>query len=326
MKRNILTITVVENDFYFDLLCVEKQKDLNVDFRLNYLVERNNNSLGKQLETLARNVRQDLLHEEYLKYPVLVNLNLDGVFIEDLEIPRLSKKELRRALYLELAKLYGDFDSKFVYSVLLKSASKQLYNLKVALFNLETYRHLLDFLQETRLKIERISLAPDNLKNFILNRKMVFRPENANLIINMGKNFSTLIGIKDKSVIAHQIVHCGYKTFSDKFVELLENWVNGDLLSPALKKEVKRELGGLMKEVFRIGGGMVREAQVETYLYVEDEIEDRLLKAITMSYDLQINKLAAQPYLKELLEISALTKADRNHDFLFPARLSDEKK
>lgn len=326
MKRNILTITVVDNVFYFDVLCVEKKKEIKIEFRLNYLLDRNNNSLGKHLGTLARNIRQDLVHKEYLKYPVLVNLNLDGIFIESLEIPRLSKKEMLRAVHLELAKLYGDFESKFVYSALLFPENKYNYNLRVALYNLDIYRHLLQFLQETRLKIERIALAPNNFKNLILMRKMVYRPESANLVINIGKNFSTIVGIKDKTVIAHYIVHYGYKTFSDRFVELLESCVNGDALPTALKRELNREMSPIMKEVFRISGGMIKDFPVEIYLYVEDEIEARLIKAVEMYYDLEINKLLAQPYLKELLEVSAISKIDRRHDYIFPTRLSDEKK
>ena len=54
MKRNILTITVVDNVFYFDVLCVEKTKEIKIDFRLGYLLDRNNNSLAKHLGTLAK--------------------------------------------------------------------------------------------------------------------------------------------------------------------------------------------------------------------------------------------------------------------------------
>lgn len=325
MKRNILTITVVDNVFYFDVLCVEKTKEIKIDFRLGYLLDRNNNSLAKHLETLAKNIRQDLIHKEYFKYPVLVNLNLDGIFIENLELPRLSKKELLRAVHLELAKLYGDFENKFVYSALLYPEKKQNYNIRVALYNLEIYRHLLQFIRKTRLKIERIALAPNNFKNMILNKKIINQPEKANLVTNVGKNFSTIVAIKDKTVIAHYIVHYGYKNFNDKFMELLKNWDSGETLPTALKRELNRETSRIMKEVFRISGGLIKDYQVETYLYVEDEIETKLIKAIEMYYDLEINQLITQPYLKELFEVSAIAKIDRRHDFIFPTRLSDEK-
>ena len=145
MKRNLLTITVVEDAFYFDILCVDVDDVINVEFRLNYMVEKNNNSVSKQLELMAKTIRKDLLHKEYLKYPVLVSLNLGGVFVERMELPRLSRKEMRRAIALELAKLYGDYESKFVYSILLSQANKQLYNLRVALYNRENYRQILSF-------------------------------------------------------------------------------------------------------------------------------------------------------------------------------------
>ena len=75
MKRNLLTITVVEDAFYFDILCVDVDDVINVEFRLNYMVEMKNNSVSKQLELMAKTIRKDLLHKEYLKYPVLVSLN-----------------------------------------------------------------------------------------------------------------------------------------------------------------------------------------------------------------------------------------------------------
>ncbi|MGB4695662.1 MAG: hypothetical protein WBH29_04550 [Bacilli bacterium] len=320
MKRNLLTITVVEDAFYFDIVCVDVDDVINVEFRLNYMVEKNNNSVSKQLELMAKTIRKDLLHKEYLKYPVLVSLNLGGVFVERMELPRLSRKEMRRAIALELAKLYGDYESKFVYSILLSQANKQLYNLRVALYNRENYRQILSFLQETRLKIEKITLAQDNFKNLILNKNLLGRPDIANLIINVGKRFTTILGIKDTSVIAHHIVHHGFKIFRPSFEDLLQEW-DDDALPAPLKRELRKELAPIMKEVYRITGGLVREGEVETYLYVEDEIEDKLLKAMVLNYDMRINKLSVHPYLKELLEISVLEKGDQKQDFVFPARL-----
>ena len=170
------------------------------------------------------------------------------------------------------------------------------------------------------MKIEKITLAQDNFKNLILNKNLLGRPDIANLIINVGKRFTTILGIKDTSVIAHHIVHHGFKIFRPSFEDLLHEW-DDDALPAPLKRELRKELAPIMKEVYRITGGLVREGEVETYLYVEDEIEDKLLKAMVLNYDMRINKLSVQPYLKELLEISVLEKGDQKQDFVFPARL-----
>jgi hypothetical protein len=324
MKRNLLTITLVDNIFYFDILCINQQKQLQVEFRLNYLLDRANNILNKYLQTLARNIRHDLIYKDYNKYPIIVNLNLNGIFIENIEVPRLSKRETKRALHLELAKLYGNFDSKFIYSVLKFPYGKQ-FNLQVALFDLEIYRNILFFLNETRLKIQSITLAPNNFKNLLLDNKMIYRPENANIVINIGKNYTTIIGVRGKEVIAHHIINHGYKTFEDKFIDLLKSSSDEEAPSLNLKKEMNRELFPIIEEVNRISGALITESEVEIYLYVEDEIEDRLINAMAFCFEIPINKLLAQPYLKEILEMSVLVKVDRTHDFIFPTRISDEK-
>lgn len=176
-KRNILTLTSVEDSLYFDLIGGEAGRKIEIEYRLNYLLEKNNNSLNKRLEGMAKTINQDLLHKEYLKYPVTVSLNLDGVFVERMTLPRLSGKELKRAIGLEMGKLYGDYESKFIASALLTPAGKQLYNLRVALFGREDYRQILEFLQDAKLKVDKITLAQDNFKNLILNKKCFQRQE-----------------------------------------------------------------------------------------------------------------------------------------------------
>ncbi len=324
MKRNIMTVTVVENRFYFNVLCIDKQKDIQTNFNLNYTIENNNNSLGKQLDSLGKTIRQDLISRDYFKYPVIVNLNLDEMFIENLEIPRLSKKEMTRAIHLELAKLYGDFERRFAFSILNFPLNKQICNVKIALYDLESYRSLLTFFKETRLKIERITLAPYNLKNLILSKKMVDKSDSPNLIININKQYTTIIVQKNKFVITYDIINSGFSGFNNNLFNLLELWKEEELFSRDLKREIKRNFDLIFNEVYRISGSLVAESTVDIYLHIEGESKNNLIKALELNYGISINKLESA--FKNLLATSAITRPNRNYDFTFLMRLSDEER
>lgn len=163
MKKIVININQYDHQVSFDMLFVITQftttKIINkehIAFDDDFVFFESDSS--QAVDLLGKTITQN----GFDKAPIILTLNANGLFTETVEIPRLSIQEEKKAIHIELERLYDDYQDRYVYIQRGRFVNKQLRQVKVYMYNKNYYAeilHLIKRLKHPLLKVTITSFA-----------------------------------------------------------------------------------------------------------------------------------------------------------------------
>lgn len=209
MKKIIFTFQEVENKLEFDLLFIEQGlKGPKVVKSYQYYVN--------SLEAFYQSDYSDILHVlqkqiaavKFNKVPVSFILASDQIFVERLTIPILSGSETVKTFKLEMGKVYGDINNKFVISPVVSKFDKHNNLFKIALYRFHKFNYILNFIKKLGLSPGKILIKPEVVKAVLVKNNALDLKKNV-IVINIGDRSTDLVTLLNGKIESFMIVNGG---------------------------------------------------------------------------------------------------------------------
>lgn len=293
MKKIIMTINQFDQTLFFDLLfikqgltklVVEKQEHY-------YYLDLDYNYFKNDLSKVINDLKKIFEVNNYHKAPLIINLNLVNMFIEEIELPKLSFQEERKAIQIELNKYYNDYQTRYLNLTKSYILNRQFKKIRVLLFDKEQYFFLLQFIKQLKHRVMSIRVASDVLAQAVIKYRLVDLHQPF-VFINVTLE-NTMILVYHKRLISHHLYHQGFKINSEEDKEAFIN--RQSVFMNELATEVK-------KVIYRQNNIAIDNI----YLHIETLNDDKMRTLLIDNLNREVKNVLNNPSVLRLLSIGAL--------------------
>lgn len=216
MNKTILIIT--QNIKHYDLYmtCVENSTyPLKIVGSFKYRL----NDIVHERDDLVKKISLDLENIEYDHHPILVSLNLYDLFLETIQIPKISLMESKKAIQLEMAKLYGDdYENKYYFVENFAPLSKSVNEYRFLLILKEKYADLLTFIKHLKPPLEKICLHSDLLVDLTVDKEKIKKDE-THILINITSDYTYVVLFTGWKLLSFRTLFLGTSMLDDVIAE-----------------------------------------------------------------------------------------------------------
>lgn len=239
MKKIVININQYDHQVSFDMLFVITQftttKIINkehIAFDDDFVFFESDSS--QAVDLLGKTITQN----GFDKAPIILTLNANGLFTETVEIPRLSIQEEKKAIHIELERLYDDYQDRYVYIQRGRFVNKQLRQVKVYMYNKNYYAEILHLIKRLKHPLLKVTITSFAMAQAIQSYHLcdLTKPF---IFVNVGELFTTIL-VMNKGLQSYHFVNQGI--MSQKDMDATEFYKYEATVIKTIALEVKRIL------------------------------------------------------------------------------------
>ncbi len=322
MKKIVLNINQYNHQVSFDMLFVLTQfftegklinnKIINVEhiaFDDEFVFFETDAS--HPVDLLGKTITQN----GFDKAPIIIALNSNALFTENVEIPKLSVKEEKKAIQIELERLYEDYQDRYVYVQKGSFVNKQLRQVKTYFYNKNHYAEILHLIKRLKHPLSRVVLTPHMLAQAIQTNRLCDLTQPF-IFVNVSELFTDIL-VMNKGLQTYHLVNQGI--MSQKDMEAMEYYKYESNVIKTLASEIKRvmynsqnaEIKNIYLNVENEGNGNGVDL-LSSYLMLEvkkPQNKNNILENFNLLSALQVPKVSC-PVFPTRISIKQKTKKD----------------
>lgn len=316
MKKLIISVNHYDNGVSFDLVFVNSSATkTEVIERVHYPVDPAINFFKDDLTEVSEAVKNIIIEKAYTKAPVYLLLNVRGLFIEELTLPRLSSSQAKRSIRAELSRMYPNYKDRFVFDIKIFTLVRKSKKIRVGLYNKQHYKTILSWIKSMKLKLKSVSTAPCALHKGIRKLKLV-QAKQPFFFINISEH-NTMVLVHKKQLAGFHVFEAGMQpNFTDEH----------DLINI---KNQSNPLKSVAVELRRVLYDQTALSIKDCYVNVEHNANDAASDVLEAYLGKTMTPVDNEHPLKDTLSVIGALYPNKKDDFNFPTKLSqfkDEKK
>lgn len=231
MKRIVMNMNQFGPNYSIDLFYIHRKFRSDVLIKKEHIpLEGGTDFLTSEDTTIVNQLKEAMKAQGYHRAPIVLNLNLSSLFIEEMRLPALSAKELRNAVKFELNKLYPNYRERFIVAQRVYATVRKTRVVRILMMDKEHYRALIAFVKRLRQPLTRIVIASSSLYNAVIKYKLA-DPNKPFFFVNVTPE-NTMVVVHRRHLVGHAALPHGLgsdQVGSKKAYKLLEeqdlSWV-----------------------------------------------------------------------------------------------------
>jgi len=245
------------------------------------------------------------------KAPIIISLNSNALFTETVEIPKLSIQEEKKAIQIELERLYEDYQDNFVYVQRGRFVNKQLRQVKTFFYNKNHYAEILHLIKRLKHPLLRVVVTPHMLAQAIQSFHLCDLTQPF-IFVNVAELFTTIL-VMNKGLQTYHLVNQGIMTQKDMDAMDFYKYESNIIKEVAL--EVKRVMNNY------------QNAEIKAiYLNVENEANGNGVDLLSSYLMLEVKKPLNKNNILEIFSLFSAMQKPKMFNLNFPTRISIKKK
>ncbi|HHU79871.1 MAG TPA: hypothetical protein GXZ35_00850 [Acholeplasmataceae bacterium] len=311
MKKIILNMNQSDLHVSFDIVFVNSTLLKSTVVKTEHIaLEKGVFFFEKDMSYVISLLERVINENGYQKAPITLSLNSNNLFIETIEIPRLTAQEEKKALQIEMERLYNDYQDRFIFVQKSSLVNKQVKRIKIALYDRVRYKEILNFIKKLKHPLTKVVLTPYSLGQSLSSNRLCDFTKPF-VFVNIS-TLSTVIIVYRKNVESYHISNVG--------IDKQEDLDSNDYY--LLKRDAIKLIANDVKQVLYNTKNF--DAR-NIYLNVENDDDENSCDLLSdyLGYKVMkpIEKQEVLPYLSYLGSLSVI-----NNGYIFPTRIQVSKK